>query len=78
MKYIKNGISFAYLFFDNGDYVEVKASEIINLSINTYDRLIKSHRGFNPVIQSGYIKLKICNKSVLTNSSHFLYNEFEF
>ncbi len=78
MKYTKNEVSFMYLFFENGDFLEIKSSEIFNFSINVYDKLIRSHKGYNPVVESGYFKLKICNKPKFTLSSHFLYNEAEF
>lgn len=78
MKYAKNETSFLYIFFDNGDFLEIKSSEIVNFSINVYDKLIRSHQGFNPVIESGYLKLKICNKPAFVNSNHFLYNEEDF
>lgn len=78
MKYTKNETSFMYIFFDNGDFLEIKGSEIVNYSIKVYDKLIKSHQGFNPVIESGYLKLKICNKPQFANSEHFLYNESDF
>ena len=54
-----------YLFFENGDFVEIKGTEIMNFSINLYDKLIKSHKGYNPVIESGYFKFKISNKPLL-------------
>ncbi len=78
MKYTKNEVSFMYIFFENGDFLEIKGSEIFNFSINIYDKLIRSRKGYNPVIESGYFKLKICNKSAFTKSSHFLYNEADF
>lgn len=78
IKYTKNDVSFMYLFFENGDFLEIKNSEIINFSINVYDKLIRSHDGYNPVIESGYFKLKICDKPSFTRSSHFLYNEADF
>lgn len=78
MKYTKNEVSFMYIFFENGDFLEIKGSEIFNFSINVYDKLIRSHQGYNPVIESGYFKLKICNKPAFTQSSHFLYNEADF
>ena len=78
VEYKKNGVRSLYLFFENGDFVEVKGSEIVNLNINTYDKLIRSHNGYNPVAESGCIKLKICNKHSFINTSHFLYNETEF
>lgn len=78
MKYKKNDVSRMYLFFENGDFLEIKGSEIFNFSINVYDKLIRSYKGYNPVIESGYFKLKICNKHAFTHSSYFLYNETDF
>lgn len=78
MQYLKNDTKSLYIFFDNGDYLQIKCAEIINISINVYDKLIRSHHGFNPVVESGYLKLKICNKPAFTHTSHFLYNESDF
>lgn len=78
MKYTKNEVSFMYIFFENGDFLEIKGSEIVNFSISVYDRLIRSHEGYNPVVESGHFKLKICNKPAFTQTSHFLYNESDF
>lgn len=78
MKYIKNEVSFMYLFFENGDFVEIKGAEIMNFSVNLYDKLIKSHKGYNPVIESGYFKFKISNKTAFNKTDYFLYNEEEF
>lgn len=78
MKYTKNEVSFMYVFFENGDFLEIKGSEIINFSINVYDKLIRSHKGYNPVVASGYFKLKICNKPKFVQSSHSLYNDADF
>lgn len=78
MKYTKNEVSFMYIFFENGDFLEIKGSEIFNFSINVYDKLIRSHKGYNPVVESGFFKLKICNKHAFTQSAHFLYNDAEF
>lgn len=78
IKYTKNEVDFMYIFFENGDFLEIDGSEIIDFSINTYDKLIRSHKGYNPVVESGYFKLKISNKPAFTRRSHFLYNENEF
>lgn len=56
MKYTKNEVSFMYIFFENGDFLEIKGSEIVNFSISVYDKLIRSHEGYNPVVESGYCK----------------------
>lgn len=78
IKYAKEDINFMYVFFENGDYVEIKGSEIVNLSINTYDKLIRSYKGYNPIAESGYIKFKISDKRALTNLSHVVYNEKDY
>lgn len=78
IKYTKNGINKLLIFFENGDFVEVRGAEIINFSVNTYDKLVRSYKGYNPVAQSGYIKLKICKKFAFKDTEHFVYNESEF
>lgn len=44
MEYTKNEVSFMYLFFENGDFLEIKSYEIFNFSIKVYDKLIRSHK----------------------------------
>jgi hypothetical protein len=77
-QYTKNGVSSLYLFFDNGDFLTIKNPEIMDISINVYDRLIRSHQGFNPVASSGYLKLRIIDKYTYINTGHSLYNEADF
>jgi len=78
MKYNKNETKHMYVFFDNGDYLDIKGVEIVDLSVKVYDKLIRRGRGFCPVVESGYFKFKICNKPAFTNLSHLLYNEHVF
>ena len=61
-KYSKNGLSYMYVVFDNGELFTIKNPEINNLKIETYDKLVWHENGVCPVASGGYIKLKICNK----------------
>ena len=80
MKYSKKDTKEMYVFFDNGDYLEIKGIEIVDFSINSlYDKLVWRERGFCPVVESGYFKFKICNnKPAFTHLSHAVYNEYDF
>ncbi len=63
-KVTKNEISCMEIFFENGDYVTIKGSEIVSVSnFEFYDKLVFKEKGFEPVAGKGEIKLKICNKS---------------
>lgn len=76
--YSQEEINFIYLFFENGDMLEIKDNEVVDFKVNVYDKLLRSHKGFNPVVESGFLKLKISNKSVLTRLTYSLYNEKDF
>ncbi len=52
-KFKKNDINHLYVYFDNGDFISLNGSELIDLKINLYDRLIWSGRGVCPVAESG-------------------------
>ena len=78
MKYAKDEVEFLYLFFENGDFLEIEGAEVVDFSINVYDKLIRSYQGYNPVVESGYLKLAISDKPALIKSEYFLYNEAVF
>jgi len=58
-EYTKKGISCIFLSFDNGDSLEVSSDDILDFSLNVYDRLVRSYNGFNPVVESGCLRFKI-------------------
>ncbi|MBD5101015.1 MAG: hypothetical protein HDT29_07220 [Clostridiales bacterium] len=70
----KQDVNFLYLFFENGDYLSIDGSELIDLSFNVYDKLVRHDNGYCAVAESGYLKLKIKNHSKFINNSYFLYN----
>ena len=35
----KKDVNFMYVFFDNGDYISINGSEVVELEIRLYDRL---------------------------------------
>lgn len=76
--FTKNDINFMYIFFDNGDHVEVKGSEVVKASVNTFDRLVRHEYGACPIAAGGFIKLNISNKHRFVYASKFLYNLQEF
>ena len=78
IKYNKKDVRYMYMFFDNGDYLIVKGMEIVDISINVYDKLIWHGQGVSPVAESGFIKLKVINKNSCSFSRGFLYNSGEY
>ena len=78
-EYTKKLVSFLYMFFDNGDYFEIKGSELIDINIKTYDQLVVCDNVFAPIAESGYIKLKICSKQNLVDkTSNLLHDNYKF
>lgn len=77
-KFDKKNVSFMYVLFDNGDYISINGSEVIDLKISLYDRLIWNERGVCPVAESGFIKLKINKINQAIYREVFLYNEKEY
>ncbi len=73
-QYEKKDIEFMYLFFDNGDYVSLNGSEVVEIKVNLYDRLVWGERGVCPVAESGYIKLKVEKTNKAIYNETFLYN----
>lgn len=74
----KQDVNFLYLFFENGDYLSIDGSELIDLSFNVYDKLVRHNKGCCAVAESGYLKLKIINRNKFNNNRYFLYNSKEF
>lgn len=65
IKYERNDVLYIDIFFDNGDYINLEPQEIIDVSLNTYDKLVYDKKGISPVASKGYIKLKIAPQKVL-------------
>ena len=78
MQYVKDDVKEMYLFFDNGDYLSIDGSEVVDIFVNVYDRLVWHHQGAAPVVASGFIKLKINEKHSSKYPSHFLYDQKEY
>lgn len=76
-KYTKNEISFMYIFFENGDFISIKGIEVINISVNVYDNLVRHSNGVSPVASDGFIKLKIANKVTFAYNTNEVYNPDE-
>lgn len=77
-KFNKKDIDFMYLFFDNGDYFSLHGSEVVDLKLNLYDRLVWGERAICPVVESGYIKLDVKKRNKSIYHGHFLYNAKEY
>lgn len=77
-KFEKKDINFLYLFFDNGDYISLHGSEVIDIKVNLYDRLVWREQGASPVAESGFLKLKVNKKNKAIYNEVFLYNAKEY
>ena len=75
-KFESKEISKAYIFFKNGDFLEIGKNEIIDISINFYDSLVWNGRESSPVVESGFLKLRIQPQKARCES-RFLYNPKE-
>ena len=69
---LKEEVDFLYLFFDNGDGVEIDKSELVDLSFKTYERLVYDNQGYAPVAANGFIKLKISDIKKIRRRNHRL------
>lgn len=78
IKYDKDEVKKMYVFFDNGDYFTIGNKEIISISINNYDKLVYHCKGYSPLVESGRIELKICDRIESYESDESLYNLKEY
>ena len=69
---------YMYVFFENGDYVSIDGSELLKNTVNVYDKLVRHHKGFCAVAQSGCIELKIKERNPDKYSRVFLHNPQSF
>lgn len=65
-------VEFADVFFDNGDYICIHKSEIIDFNFEFYDKMIMNRREITPVAKSGFVKLKIAKKDRYMYKSHYM------
>jgi len=77
-KFQKEGIEVLKLFFDNGDYFPIKSEELIDISVNLYDRPVWNGGSYSPVAESGFLKLKIDENAQLDCENYFLYNKEDY
>lgn len=70
----KQDIEFMRIFFDNGDYLQISKTEILDISVRLYDQLIWENKSLCPVAESGYIKLNLLKKSKGEYTNAFLYD----
>jgi hypothetical protein len=71
----KANVGSMYVFFDNGDYVQIQGEEILDLSIKLYDRLVLEHSGICFVAANGFMKLKLISKN---DEEGVVYNPDEY
>ena len=76
-KFERKDISKAYIFLKNGDFLEIRKNEFVEISVNFYDNLIWNFREASPVVESGFIKLRIQDRKAKYEYC-FLYNPKEY
>ena len=58
-KFERKDISKVLVFFKNGDFFEIRKNEIVEVSLNFYDKLIWNFQEASLVAESGFVKLRI-------------------
>ena len=76
--YTKQTVKEIMIFFNNGDYCEIRNGEIVDCKLNCYDKLVQEDQTYAPVIESGFIKLHIVNKASCTELEHIISDENSF
>ena len=77
----KDKIDYLEIFFDNGDFLPISSSEIVDISVNLYDELVLGQdywNSFCSVVQSGFLKLKVDKKPKDIYCKPILYNLKEY
>lgn len=74
-EYSTKGVEHLDIVFQNGNYLQIGKSELVDLRLNLYDRLVRYEDSASFVGHSGYVKLKISSrKNTPSDDSSFLYN----
>ena len=76
--YTPKQVEFAYLFFDNGDYITLNKSEIVDFKFEFYDKMVWFDTSITPVAKSGFIKLKISKYKSSRYDSQYVNNIKEY
>lgn len=76
--YTPKQVEFVYLFFDNGNYITLNKSEIIDFKFEFYDKMVWFDRSITPVAKSGFIKLKISKYKSSRYDSQYVNNIKEY
>lgn len=58
-KFEKKEIEKVYIFFKNGDFLKIRKNEIMDIDVRLYDNLVWNGEESSPVVESGFIKLRI-------------------
>lgn len=74
----KKKVEFIYVFFENGDYVSLSGAELVTISVNVYDKLVRHNDGFSPVAESGHIEFKIEEKCDYNYNTKFVCDPQEY
>lgn len=77
----KEKIEYIEMFFNNGDYIIISKTEIIDISTRLYDKLIIGKDYWNPfcaVVESGFLKLKLLKKAKGIYANSHVYNQKEY
>ena len=76
--YRKNEILSALLVFDNGDYIPIVGTEIDDVSVRLYDKLILENDELCAVAESGFLKLSIQEKPKKLHTEALVYNPEQY
>lgn len=76
VKFDKEKVKKIYVFLKNGDFFEIWETEIVDVSLHLYDRLVWGNRESAIVAESGFIRLRIEEKK-RNHHACFLYNAKE-
>ena len=73
-----NDVVFAHIYFDNGDYISLRSSEIVDYNIELYDKMILFKDVPTPVVKRGYIKLNISKNKCQWYESKSISNKKDY
>lgn len=72
--YKKEDISYIEVVFDNGDFVPLSGDEITEISIRLYDKLILDNNEFCAFAESGFLKLKLQERTKKIYTESYIFN----
>ena len=71
-------VDFVQIFFDNGDFITLNKSEIVDFNFEFYDKMIWHNNSITPVAKKGFVKLKIVKYKSSRNYSKYMNTNLEY